>query len=127
MSQVPNQLRYARSHEWARVESNGEVTVGITEHAQHLLGDLVFVELPALKQIQAGSETGVVESVKAASDVYAPISGTIVAVNENLSSDPGVVNRDPYGDGWLFRINPSNKTEIDELLDAANYTTLINS
>lgn len=121
MSKVPADLRYAPSHEWARLEKNGEVTVGITEHAQHLLGDLVYVELPDTQTVDAGTEAGVVESVKAASDIYAPISGKVTALNEALRDDPGLVNREPYGAGWLFRVKPSNKNAMDALLDAAGY------
>lgn len=121
MSKVPADLRYAPSHEWARLEKNGEVTVGITEHAQHLLGDLVYVELPDSHMISAGSEAGVVESVKAASDVYAPLSGEVTALNEALRDDPGLVNRDPYGAGWLFRVKPSDENAINALLDAGAY------
>lgn len=122
MSLVPQELRYAGSHEWVRVESNGEVTIGITEHAQHLLGDLVFVELPLVgERVTAKAEVAVVESVKAASDVYAPLTGIITAVNENLDANPGLVNTEPYTGGWLFRLKPEDIKELESLLDAKAY------
>jgi glycine cleavage system H protein len=123
MSQVPAELKYAASHEWARLEADGTVTVGITDHAQQALGDVVFVETPALgKQVSAGQEAGVVESVKAASDIYAPVSGEIIASNSTLESAPETVNDAPYAEGWFFKIRPSNPAELDALLDAAAYT-----
>ncbi|MFQ5993592.1 MAG: glycine cleavage system protein GcvH [Acidiferrobacterales bacterium] len=122
MSQTPDDLRYAKTHEWARLEDDGTVTVGITDHAQELLGDLVFVELPALgTQVTAGNECAVVESVKAASDIYAPVSGEIIEVNSALADAPETVNGDPYGDGWMFRIKASAKDEYDALIDANAY------
>lgn len=122
MSKLPKELRYAPTHEWARVEEDGTVTVGITDHAQDLLGDVVFVELPEVgAELGAGDEAGVVESVKAASDVYTPVSGVVVEVNEALQEAPEVVNSDPYHDGWFFRIRPSDTTELAGLLDAAAY------
>jgi glycine cleavage system H protein len=122
MSNVPGELRYAESHEWVRLEADGTAVVGISDHAQDALGDLVYVELPEVGQTLAkGDEAGVVESVKAASDIYAPISGEVVAINEALTDEPESVNHDPYGDGWLYRIQPSDKTELDDLLDAAAY------
>ncbi len=122
MSEVPNELKYAASHEWARLEEDGIVTVGITDHAQNALGDVVYVELPEVDaQVQAQSEAGVVESVKAASDIYAPVSGTVVAVNEALEDAPETVNQDPYGDGWFFKIEPDNVSDLDDLLDADAY------
>ena len=118
---VPDDLRYAPSHEWARLE-DGLVTVGITDFAQQSLGDVVFVELPGLNmQVQASVEAGVVESVKAASDIYAPVSGTVVAVNDALEDAPESVNQDPYGDGWFFKVDPDDVEELDELLDADEY------
>ena len=123
MSEIPAELKYARSHEWARLEDDDTVTIGITDHAQEALGDIVYVELPEVgQQISAASEAGVVESVKAASDIYAPISGTVVAVNEALEDAPETVNLDPYGDGWFFRIEPDDVTELEELLDPEGYT-----
>jgi glycine cleavage system H protein len=123
MSQVLSELRYARSHEWARVEDDGTVTVGISDHAQEALGDVVFVELPEEgAQLSAGDEAGVVESVKAASDIYAPISGTVVAVNSALEDAPETVNADPYQDGWFFRLQPEDVAEVESLLlDAESY------
>ncbi|TVS16014.1 MAG: glycine cleavage system protein GcvH [Gammaproteobacteria bacterium] len=122
MSNIPAELRYASTHEWARLEEDGTVTVGITDHAQDALGDVVFVELPELEiDVQAGTEAGVVESVKAASDIYSPVSGTVIAVNDALEESPETVNEDPYGSGWFFRLRPSDKAELDELLDAEGY------
>ena len=122
MSEIPSELRYARSHEWARLEEDGTVTVGITDHAQDALGDVVYVEHPEEgQQVNAQEEAGVVESVKAASDIYAPVSGTVVAVNETLVDAPETVNEDPYGDGWFFRIEPDDTAELDELMDAEAY------
>ena len=121
MSDTPNELRYAATHEWARWE-NGVVTVGITDYAQDALGDVVFVELPALNQsVQAGEEAGVVESVKAASDIYSPVSGTVVEVNDALEDSPELVNREPYGDGWFFRVQVDGESELGDLLDAETY------
>jgi glycine cleavage system H protein len=108
MSELPGDLRYTNEHEWLRQEEDGSVTIGITDHAQSALGDLVYVELPEVGQaVEAGGEMAVVESVKAASDVYAPISGEVTAVNEVLSDDPEKINADPYGDGWIVRMQPS--------------------
>lgn len=122
MTQIPKELKYASTHEWARLEEDGTVTVGITDHAQDLLGDVVFVELPEVgSELAAGGEAGVVESVKAASDIYAPVSGVVVEINENLQDTPELVNSDPYHDGWFFRIKPSDKSDLDDLLDAAGY------
>lgn len=122
MSQIPSDLRYVATHEWARAEADGTVTVGITDHAQDALGDVVYVELPEpYTEIKAGDEAGVVESVKAASDIYAPVSGTIVAVNPELEDAPEKVNEDPYGEGWFFRLRPVDPGELEELLDADAY------
>ena len=122
MSEIPAELKYASSHEWARLEEDGTVTVGITDHAQNALGDVVYVELPELDAlIEAGEEAGVVESVKAASDIYAPVGGTVIAVNKVLEDAPETVNQDPYGEGWFFRIEPNDTAELDELLDADGY------
>jgi glycine cleavage system H protein len=123
MSLVLPELRYARSHEWARVEDDGTVTVGISDHAQEALGDVVFVELPEPgAELAAGDEAGVVESVKAASDIYAPISGRVIAVNETLEDTPETVNSDPYQDGWFFRLQPQDVSEVESgLLDAEGY------
>lgn len=122
MSEFPVELKYASSHEWARLEEDGMVTVGISDHAQDLLGDVVYVEHPEIGQeVVAQEEAGVVESVKAASDIYAPISGTITAVNEALEETPEIVNQDPYGDGWFFKVEPSDIAELADLLDAEAY------
>lgn len=123
MSQVLPELRYARSHEWTRVEDDGTVTVGISDHAQEALGDVVFVELPDIGgELAAGDEAGTVESVKAASDIYAPVAGTVIAVNERLEDDPELVNGDPYQDGWFFRLRPQDVSEVESLLmDAEAY------
>lgn len=122
----PKELRYSPTHEWVRIEDNQTVTVGITDHAQHLLGDLVFVELPKLhQQTVMGKEIAVVESVKAAADVYSPLNGAVVAVNETLQDAPGTVNTDPYGAGWLFRLQISDQSELEKLLDASKYQALV--
>ncbi len=122
MSQTPENLKYAKTHEWARLEDDGTITVGISDHAQELLGDLVFMELPeAGTSVSAGKECAVVESVKAASDVYAPVSGEITETNAALADSPEIVNSDPYGAGWLFRIKPSDAGELDLMLDAKAY------
>ena len=109
MSELPGELKYTKEHEWLRQEEDGSVTIGITDHAQSALGDLVYVELPEVGQdVESGGEMAVVESVKAASDVYAPISGSVLAVNDGLSDDPEKINADPYGDGWIVRLQPSD-------------------
>lgn len=118
---IPSDLRYASSHEWARLEEDGSVSVGISDHAQEALGDVVYVELPEVgQQLTAGQQAGVVESVKAASDIYAPIAGEVIAVNEQLADSPELVNGEPYG-SWFFRIQPSDSAELDKLLDAGAY------
>lgn len=123
MSQVLPELRYARSHEWARVEDDGTVTVGISDHAQEALGDVVFIELPEEgAELAAGDDAGTVESVKAASDIYAPVSGKVIAVNPQLEDAPETVNADPYNDGWFFRLQPRDAEELERLLlDADTY------
>ncbi len=125
MSDIPKDLRYSPSHEWVRDEGNGVVTLGITDHAQESLGDLVFVELPEVGQsLAVGDEMGVVESVKAASDLFSPISGEVLEVNETLGDTPEAVNSDPYGDGWIAKVKLSIPTELDDLLDADAYTAV---
>lgn len=115
-------LKFTRTHEWLESNSEGIMTIGITEHAQQLLGDMVFVELPEEgDEVAAGEEFGVVESVKAASDVYAPISGVVVAVNQRVSENPALVNSDPYGAGWLVKIKANDPSELDHLLNADEY------
>jgi glycine cleavage system H protein len=126
MSDLPGDLLYTREHEWLRREEDGSVTVGITDHAQSALGDLVYVELPEVDQeLDSGGDMAVVESVKAASDVYAPISGTVSAVNDELGDDPEKINADPYGDGWIVRIQPSDAIDEGELLSPDDYQKLL--
>lgn len=122
MSNLPSELKYASSHEWAFLDEEGIVTVGITDHAQEALGDVVFVELPEVGAIlAAGEEAGVVESVKAASDIYAPVSGEVIEVNEVLEEAPETVNADAYIDGWFYKLKPSDTAELENLLDAEGY------
>ena len=126
MSNIPAELRYTKSHEWIRKEDDGTVTIGISDHAQEALGDLVFVEAPeAGRSVEAGEAIAVVESVKAASDVYAPISGEVVAGNDGLADAPEAVNSDPYGEGWIMKIRPSNPADVDALLDADAYQKVL--
>lgn len=126
MSNIPSELKYAASHEWVRNEGDGTYTVGISEHAQELLGDMVFVDLPDVgDEVDAGEDCAVAESVKAASDIYAPISGEVVAINEELEDAPEQVNSDAYGDGWLFRVKASDESELANLLDAEGYENSI--
>lgn len=128
MTDTPQDLKYTKSHEWVRVEADGSVTVGITDHAQSLLGDLVFVETPeAGTQAIAGEACATVESVKAASDVYAPVSGEIAEANEDLADAPEKVNESPFEHGWLFRIRPSDASELDTLMDAEEYAAMVAS
>jgi glycine cleavage system H protein len=125
MANVPENLKYLESHEWAKIEDDGTVTVGISDHAQELLGDIVFVELPQVgSSIEKQADVAVVESVKAASDVYSPVSGEIIATNENLENAPETVNSSPYDDGWFFKIKPTNIDEVSDLLDAEAYKQL---
>ena len=122
MSDVPSELKYTKSHEWVRDEGDGTVTIGITDHAQELLGDLVFVELPEVgADLTAGDACCVVESVKAASDVYAPVSGEVLEVNEMLADTPEIINDSAFDDGWLFKIQLSAEVELDDLMDADAY------
>jgi glycine cleavage system H protein len=126
MSNIPSELRYATSHEWVRNEGNGIVTVGITEHAQDLLGDMVFVELPDVgDNVSTGDDVAVAESVKAASDIYAPVTGEVVEVNEDLEDSPELVNSDAFGDGWLFKLKIEDEGELQSLLDAEGYANSI--
>lgn len=125
MSEIPNELKYAKSHEWVRDEGEGVCTVGITDHAQELLGDLVFVELPEVGAvIERDGECGVVESVKAASDLYSPISGEVIDVNEVLADAPETLNQDPYGEGWIFKLKFSDPDQLSDLLVADDYAVL---
>ena len=122
MSNLPSELKYVDIHEWLRMEDDGTITVGITDHAQEALGDIVYVELPDVGDtVAVDDEVAVVESVKAASDVYAPITGEVVAINEALEDDPEVINTDPYGEGWMYRIKPDNADDFDSLLSAEEY------
>ncbi|PKF51645.1 glycine cleavage system protein GcvH [Enterovibrio nigricans] len=122
MSNIPSELKFTNSHEWVRPEGNGVYTIGISDHAQAMLGDMVFVDLPDVGDtVDAGDDCAVAESVKAASDIYTPLTGEIVAINEELEGQPELVNSDPYGDGWLFQIRISDDAELDELLDAESY------
>ena len=126
MSDFPIELKYASSHEWARLESDGMVVVGITDHAQDALGDIVYVELPELgAEVDAGAEVAVVESVKAASDIYAPVGGEIVGVNSALEDEPELVNNSAYEDGWLFAVKVSDDQDLDKLMDAEGYQQAI--
>ena len=128
MSEVPLELGYAATHEWAKQDEEGLIVVGISDHAQDALGDIVYVELPEVgQQIVAGDEAGVVESVKAASDIYAPGSGAVEEINEALEDSPETVNQDPYGDGWFFKLKVTDERELDDLLDADAYQELCES
>ncbi|CAM0125352.1 MULTISPECIES: glycine cleavage system protein GcvH [Stenotrophomonas] len=128
MSEIPGDLKFLKSHEWARVEGNGRVTVGISDHAQGLLGDLVYVELPEVgAEAKAGEQIAVVESVKAASDVYSPISGKVVEVNSALSDKPETINEDAYGEGWMFVVELANAEEVNDLLDPDAYAEVLES
>ena len=125
MANIPENLKYLESHEWAKIEDDGTVTVGISDHAQELLGDIVFVELPQVgSSIEKQADVAVVESVKAASDVYSPVSGEIIATNENLENAPETINSSPYEDGWFFKVKPTNIEEVSDLLDAEAYKQL---
>ena len=122
MAEVPSNLKFLESHEWARLEEDGTVTVGISDHAQELLGDIVFVELPDIgKEVTQSGDTAIVESVKAASDVYSPLSGEITEINEALINNPEIINTSPYENGWFFKIKPQDISEMDKLLDAKAY------
>jgi glycine cleavage system H protein len=126
MSEIPGDLKFLKSHEWARVEDNGTVTIGISDHAQGLLGDLVYVELPEVGDtVTAGNAVAVVESVKAASDVYSPISGEVVAVNAALADKPETINEDAYGEGWMIVVRPDDMDQLGELLSPDEYSELI--
>jgi glycine cleavage system H protein len=126
MSEFRNELKYLSSHEWARVEEDGTVTIGISDHAQQSLGDVVYVERPELgSEVNAGDEAGVVESVKAASDIYSPVSGKVIAVNEALEDAPETVNESPYDDGWFFKVQPSDLSDLDDALDVDGYKAIV--
>lgn len=126
MSNIPSELKYTKSHEWVRREDDGTLTVGITDHAQALLGDMVFVELPEPEAtFTGGEECAVVESVKAASDIYCPVAGEVIAINEELAEAPEIANQDPYGNGWIFKLQPEDGGEVEDLLDAEGYAELV--
>jgi glycine cleavage system H protein len=123
LSDVPGDLKFLSSHEWARVESDGTITIGISDHAQDLLGDIVFVELPEVGQsVDAENDTAIVESVKAASDIYSPLSGEVIEVNSLLEDQPEIINSSPYEDGWFFKLTPSDMGELDNLLSPEDYS-----
>mgnify|MGYP000939188400 FL=1 len=126
MSEFPAELKYASSHEWTRLESDGSVVVGITDHAQDALGDVVYIELPEVgAHVDAGAEVAVIESVKAASDIYSPVTGDVTEINPALEDEPEAVNSSPYGDGWLFRVMPSDAASMDDLMDADAYAASV--
>lgn len=128
MSEVPGELKYTKSHEWVRIEADGSVVVGVTDHAQDQLGDMVYVEVPEVgASFAAGDACAVVESVKAASDVYAPISGEVTEANDVLADSPELVNQDAFGDGWLMKINPGDASELEGLMDANAYQAFLES
>ena len=128
MSNIPADLMFTNSHEWVKDEGDDTVTIGITDHAQELLGDLVFVELPDIGDvIEAGGEAGVVESVKAASDIYSPVSGEVIEINEDLVDSPELVNEQPYDNGWIYKMKLNNTSEVDDLLDAEAYSDVVES
>lgn len=128
MSNIPHHLRYTQSHEWIEKQPDGTLTLGITDHAQDLLGDVVYIELPQVNQkVQAGESCAVVESVKAASDIYSPVSGEITEINSSLVDQPELVNQDPYGKAWMLRLRPDNPEETERLMDAQAYTELLAS
>ena len=123
MSDIPGDLKFLSSHEWARVESDGTITIGISDHAQDLLGDIVFVELPEVGQsVDAENDTAIVESVKAASDIYSPLSGEVIEVNSLLEDQPEIINSSPYEDGWFYKLTPSDLSELDNLLSPEDYS-----
>ena len=125
MSDIPGDLKFLSSHEWARVESDGTITIGISDHAQDLLGDIVFVELPEVGQfVDAENDTAIVESVKAASDIYSPLSGEVIQVNSHLENQPEIINSSPYEDGWFFKLTPSDMGELDNLLSPEDYSDI---
>ena len=126
MVDTPKELGYRETHEWVRNEGDGTVTVGITDYAQESLGDIVYVELPELgDELDLGQEAGVVESVKAASDIFAPLTGTVIAINEALEDAPEIINASPYGDGWFYRLRLADPAELDDLLDAQGYLDVV--
>jgi glycine cleavage system H protein len=128
MSEIPGELKFTKSHEWARINDDGSVTVGITDHAQDLMGDMVYIELPEVGDtVEAGKECAVVESVKAASDIYAPLDGEVLEVNESISDSPETLNQNPYEDGWIFKLKVNDVQDLEGLLDANGYQDIIDS
>lgn len=126
MSQIPQELKYIATHQWVRLDDDGIATVGITDFAQGSLGDVVFLEMPEVGgQVRGSEEAGMVESVKSASDVFSPVTGEVVAINESLEDEPERVNEDPYGEGWMFRVRISDASELDSLLDAEAYRAVV--
>jgi glycine cleavage system H protein len=126
MNEIPGDLKFLRSHEWARIDDNGRVTVGISEHAQSQLGDLVYVELPNVgDHVDQGGSCAVVESVKAASDIYSPVAGKVVAVNQALADKPETINEDAFGEGWIFTVQPEDLSQLEELLSPDDYAAMI--
>ncbi len=126
MSEIPGDLKFLKSHEWVRVEEDGTATVGISDHAQGLLGDLVYVELPNVgDHVEAGNACAVVESVKAASDIYAPLSGTIMAVNDALNDKPETINEDAFGEGWIFTVKLEERDQLNDMLDPDDYAAML--
>jgi len=126
MSNVPSNLRYTKDHEWVKVESDGTVTVGITDYAQAALGDVTFIDLPKVgKQLESADVFGTVESVKAASDLYSPVSGEVIAINSSLNDTPDLVNREPYEKAWMIKMKLKNTAELDKLLDSSSYQSLL--
>jgi glycine cleavage system H protein len=128
MSEIPGELKFTKSHEWVRINDDGSVTVGITDHAQDLMGDMVYIELPEVgDEIAAGKECAVVESVKAASDIFAPLDGEVLEINETIAESPEIINQDPYEGGWMFRVQLGDDQNLDGLLDAKAYQEIIDS
>jgi len=128
MSKIPGELKFTKSHEWVRINDDGSVTVGITDHAQDLMGDMVYIELPEVgDEIAAGKECAVVESVKAASDIFAPLDGEVLEINETITESPEIINQDPYEGGWMFRVQLGDDQNLDGLLDAKAYQEIIDS
>lgn len=126
MNNIPQELKYTKTHEWIRIEEDETYTIGITDHAQSLLGDMVFIELPEVgDEFEAGQDCAVVESVKAASDIYSPVTGEIIAINEELEDSPELVNSDPFLEGWLFTIRPAENCKLEEVIEAAAYEEIV--
>jgi len=123
---IPSEFRYSKSHEWIKLNDDGTVVIGVTEHAQEALGDLVYIDLPELEtEIRTGEEFGVIESVKAASDLFAPINGEVVAVNEDVQTDPSLINKDPYGGGWILQVKIDDENELSQLMEADDYAEFL--